>query len=43
MLVLDDFITIWTCEIERPEKACAVTNSDSEGPRVVLSSGQIVR
>ena len=45
MLVLDDFITIGTqMKIERPGKACAVTPSnDSEGPWVVLSSGQFLR
>ena len=45
MLVLDDFITIGTqMKIERPGKACAVTpSSDSEGPWVVLSSGQFLR
>ena len=45
MLVLDDFITVGTqMKIERPGKACAVTPSnDSEGPYVVLSSGQFLR
>ncbi len=45
MLVLDDFITIGTqMKIERPGKACAVTPcNDSEGPWVVLSSGQFLR
>ena len=45
MLVLDDFVTIGTqMKIERPGKACAVTPStDSEGPWVVLSSGQFLR
>jgi hypothetical protein len=45
MLVLDDFITVGTqMKIERPGKACAVTPSDdSQGPYVVLSSGQFLR
>ena len=45
MTAMDDFITVGTqMKIERPGKACAIVPcDDTEGPWVILQSGQFLR